>query len=390
MTALAHSPIQNDIVKKQRLAVVDGLRGLAILLVIYQHGFAPGFIEPFKQLTGFVFPYVIIDAWMGVSFFFVLSGFVLALPYFTGKRDISAPGEIKRYYFHRANRLLPLFIFVTFVSLAFYVHKGEVGKYKDMLMMISTASMLSDWYFFPSINPAFWSLMVEIWFSIALPIVLISINKFGLKKTAIMVFAIALAFRIGGSYYNFGMVIINPLKDFFIARCDDFVAGMIVCYLYVNGRLPSNPKTCLTIGIMLILSAALTWDFITLERIPRVIGAFANIFASAGFSLILVAALQSKSLLSKFFSMWWLRILGAMCFSIYCWHLLVISPPLLANPGKLKIELEFWITLLALSAFTYRYIENAKEASLKKVFMLDSNAGTNRLFNYIAAKLARP
>lgn len=389
MTALANSAVQTDIHNKQRLAVVDGLRGLAILLVIYQHGFAPALMEPFKRLTGFVFPYIIIDAWMGVSFFFVLSGFVLALPYFTGKRDISTPGEIKRYYLHRANRLLPLFIFVTFVSLAFYIHKGEIGKYKDMFMMISTASMFSDFYFFPSINPAFWSLMVEIWFSIALPAVLISINKFGLKKTAIAIFTIALTLRIGGSYYEFGMLIINPLKDFFIARCDDFVAGMIVCYLYVNGRLPNNPKTCLIVGIMLVLSAALTWDLITLERIPRVLGAFTNIFASAGFSLVLVAALQSKSLLSKFFSMWWLRILGAMCFSIYCWHLLVVSPPLLANPGKLKIELQFWITLLLLSAFTYRYIENAKETSLKKVFMLDGQPGTNRLYKYIAAKFER-
>ncbi|MGC5700082.1 acyltransferase [Pseudomonas sp. NFXW11] len=370
MTMIA-LPTVESVANKKRLAVVDGLRGVAILLVIYQHGFAPGLMESYKKITGFAFPYVMVDAWMGVSFFFVLSGFVLALPYFIGRRNITSPGEIKRYYLHRANRLLPLFIFVTFVSLAFYIHKGEVGKYRDMFMMVSTASMLSDRYFFPSINPAFWSLMVEIWFSIALPVVLLSINKFGLKKTALSIFSIALALRIGGSYYEFGMVIINPLKDFFIARCDDFVAGMVVCYLYINGRLPNKPKICLAAGIVLVLLAALAWDFITLEKIPRVLGAFTNIFASVGFSLVLVAALQSKSLLSRFFSMWWLRLLGAMCFSIYCWHLLVISQPLIENLGALKMELQFWLTLLVLSAFTYRYIENAKETSIKKIFMLN-------------------
>ena len=379
-----------SVIDKQRLAVVDGLRGIAILLVIYQHAFAGGLIEPFKKITGFTFPYIIVDAWMGVSFFFVLSGFVLALPYFTGKRSILSQGEIKRYYLHRANRLLPLFVFVTFVSLAFYIHKGEIGKYRDVLMMLSTTSMFSNTFFFPSINPAFWSLMVEIWFSIALPAVLISINKFGIKRTAAAILVTALALRIGGSYYEFGMVIINPVKDFFIARCDDFMAGMIVCYLYVNGKLPNKPKSCLIIGIILVACAALTWDLITLEKIPRVIGAFTNIFASVGFSLVLVAALKSKSWLSKFFSMWWLRLLGAMCFSIYCWHLLVVSQPLLENPGKLKIEMQFWITLLLLSAFTYRYIECAKEVSAKKVFMLDSSSSIYRLYKMFMSKFHKP
>jgi uncharacterized membrane protein len=67
--------------RKTILPQIDGLRGVAICAVIFQHAFSHG-ISHALVATGVVgFPYLLDNGWMGVSLFFILSGFVLSLPY---------------------------------------------------------------------------------------------------------------------------------------------------------------------------------------------------------------------------------------------------------------------------------------------------------------------
>lgn len=370
MTTIANPHQSQLLTGATRLDVIDGLRGIAILIVIYQHAFSTYFINYLKSFTGAQHIYALGNGWMGVGFFFVLSGFVLALPYFSGSRNIQDPGAVQLYLAHRAKRLLPLFIFMAVVSFAFYLHKGDNDAQKSMLMAVSSASMFSTTYFFPRINGPFWSLLVEIYFSAALPIILISIMKFGIKRTAIFIIIIAIAIRIPGSYFDFVSIHINPVKDFFIARADDFIAGMVVCYLYINKKIPHKPVIFFIAGISLIFLASTIWDLREQELIPKFISAFANNFSSIGFSLLVVSALQARGLASLILSAWPLRIFGAMCFSIYCWHGLLINNLLLNNPINFTNQFQFWTTLLLLSAATYKYIEFPNEKSMKKLFLL--------------------
>ena len=133
-----------------KLGVINGLRGFAILAVIYHHVFSrftgPGFGS--FELAGITFlPLThLANGWLGVNLFFILSGFVLSYPYFLQNRDFASAEEIKRYYIHRAKRLLPLYYFSIFFCAIFIVHPTSATSYfPSAIRSRAKRILLSNW-----------------------------------------------------------------------------------------------------------------------------------------------------------------------------------------------------------------------------------------------------
>src|SRR5581483_8862202 len=92
---------------------LDGLRGLAILLVLIFHFIAQRLPYP-QTLTQSAVALVTTTGWIGVDLFFVLSGYLITgILYDT--RD--APGYFQTFYARRALRIFPLY----YLYLAIYV-----------------------------------------------------------------------------------------------------------------------------------------------------------------------------------------------------------------------------------------------------------------------------
>src|SRR5262249_25513818 len=85
-----------------RIPCLDGLRALAILLVIYAHGHYPGdrlpFVPMLKGRCGF----------LGVQIFFVLSGFLIPTLML---REVQRTGRVHlgHFYLRRALRIIPVY-----------------------------------------------------------------------------------------------------------------------------------------------------------------------------------------------------------------------------------------------------------------------------------------
>ena len=77
---------------RQYYPALDGLRGLAILLVLVYHNF--GFINYF------------FFGWLGVDLFFVLSGFLITDILL---KTLGKPGYLKNFYGRRLLRIFPLY-----------------------------------------------------------------------------------------------------------------------------------------------------------------------------------------------------------------------------------------------------------------------------------------
>src|SRR6185503_5637229 len=97
-----------------RNAFIDLLRGVAILGVVLHHLFWPSLDSAAYRLdSSGVSLFFFNNGWLGVSLFFVLSGFVLYRPGIVADR-----ASIFDYYRSRAIRLWPLlFIFITFICI---------------------------------------------------------------------------------------------------------------------------------------------------------------------------------------------------------------------------------------------------------------------------------
>src|ERR1700688_149946 len=85
---------------------LDTVRGLAILLVLFFHGFGFQFASaPLRRLAHW-FVVATMPGWVGVNLFFVLSGFLITGILLDSKNH---PHYYSRFYFRRALRILPAY-----------------------------------------------------------------------------------------------------------------------------------------------------------------------------------------------------------------------------------------------------------------------------------------
>ena len=88
---------------------LDSLRGVAILLVLFFHGFdLPGGMTNLSRPAR-LFVSAALGGWTGVYLFFVLSGFLISGILLDSK---SKPQYYRRFYIRRALRILPAFYLI--------------------------------------------------------------------------------------------------------------------------------------------------------------------------------------------------------------------------------------------------------------------------------------
>src|SRR6186997_902177 len=103
---------------QDRLPQLDGLRGVAILLVIF-HNESSHF--PTLHLAG-----IFRNGWMGVDLFFVLSGFLITGILLDTKQS---EGYLKNFYARRSLRIWPLYyLMLVFMFVIVPLLRPDVGR----------------------------------------------------------------------------------------------------------------------------------------------------------------------------------------------------------------------------------------------------------------------
>ena len=362
-----------------RLAVINGLRGVAIAQVIAQHiltgMFAPSALTLSMLGVSFSVSPLVTNGWTGVNLFFILSGFVLFLPYAGGKRSMHMTNDRLAFYRRRCRRLLPLFFIAVVAAWALALVRGVPTGFGDLLSVLSLTYIVNADTFGPSFNIALWSVGVEIAFSAMFPLLVLALRRWGIWRFATIIVVLALVARLAGILHSPALQGPTMNSDTIICRLDEFAIGMVLAERFILGSLPRCAWLYTILGMMLVGLAWIGFDLVLRGMLAPIARAGLNDVLDAGLVAIVIAALTPETKIA--YALAWppLQVVGMMCYSLYLWHW-----PLLhwLAPDRAVMTQAALITALCafvgvtfiLSALTYRFIEFPSVRDWRQLFLL--------------------
>jgi peptidoglycan/LPS O-acetylase OafA/YrhL len=180
---------------RSRMPELDTIRGIAVLLVVFFHGF--GFRYGLQGLSGFpkLFVAATLPGWIGVNLFFVLSGFLI-----TGiLLDTKANAHYYRtFYTRRALRILPLY-YAVLLLLAVLARTGWVNRHASWPFLIFSFFYLSNVTELFGVTMQYgvlWSLAVEEHFYLLWPAAVRSLSRYGVVIASAVICVICPGLRL--------------------------------------------------------------------------------------------------------------------------------------------------------------------------------------------------
>ena len=226
--------IAHDADREQRfgnLPSLTGLRWSAALLVFLYHVWV---VQYFGGHAARPIERAFHAGDVGVSFFFVLSGFVLT---WSAKNARAFP-----FYRRRFARIYPLHIATALLTLllTFTLLPGTKPTFAQLLTNLTlTQSWVPNVTFYQSVNTVSWSLSCEEFFYIVFPLLLVVLRRFGSRGNALVVAGcIAVDFLVPTFAHH---VLPSRDVDFFVYYCPatrlpEFVLGMALALVVRSGR----------------------------------------------------------------------------------------------------------------------------------------------------------
>ena len=315
---------------RKHIPVLDGLRGIAILLVMMFHSLIIQ-LDPMPEAEPATLIYAVaLSGWAGVNLFFVLSGFLITGILLDAPRGRRSLGN---FYARRALRILPLY-YATLL-LFFYVlprepfpelawHDERQILYWTYIQNWAIAAQ-GAWPATPNLNHL-WSLNIEEQFYLVWPLLVFWLGRRRLPWLCALLIGGCLALRTLLILQGTPWVSVYVMT---VARLDDLAVGCAIACLMrgPRGLAPLIPVArivggaCLAcvIGAMLVGGGGLVlWEEWTVTLGFSVI--------SLGFGSALVAALSARptGVVSRVLGSVPLRVLGKYSYALYVVHLPIV------------------------------------------------------------------
>jgi peptidoglycan/LPS O-acetylase OafA/YrhL len=291
---------------------LDGLRGIAILLVVVHHWVGSGG-------TG-------IDLGVnGVRLFFALSGFLITGILLRGReglanRQTSVSHFASSFYARRALRIVPLY-YATLVVLWLLDAEGmrdEIGWH----VTYSTSILVAIDNHWIGLTSHFWSLSVEEQFYVLWPWVLLQVPRRALPIALVLVLLAGPLWRTGGLFANLHRF---ALQYTLPASLDAIGAGALVAFvsLHAPEQTQRVRRWFATIGLGLVLLTTLVTRAPGATVLSHVLGAQKGLASALVFGACVSLCASGPQIVRRAMSVAPLRRLGRISYGIYILHPLV-------------------------------------------------------------------
>lgn len=326
-------PIVNHSLKYNR--ALDGLRGIAILLVLFFH----------------LFPQYISFGYIGVDIFFVLSGFLITQIIYTKllKQDFS----FLEFYRNRVRRIFPALIIVLLFTLLvgylflFPSELAQLGHHiKSSAFFYQNFRLIDEvgyWDKAAQLKPLLhcWSLSIEEQFYLFWPLLIFVIykSKIDLLKAliAILFFLIVIPYllHIDNFYHS-------------LSRFWELSFGGLVYAIILKFKNRTYYLNIWVIMGLFLLAFAVSYDNNSYSLTKTLIVVFAT-------GVVVVYITNNSS--DKLFASNILVFFGLISYPLYLWHYVIISYMHIFGLDVFKYSLFVLLISILLSYLTYRYVE---------------------------------
>jgi peptidoglycan/LPS O-acetylase OafA/YrhL len=307
---------------QQRVPALDGLRGIAVLLVLMNNLY-PGDPQPFADRIAYI---VSNTGWAGVDLFFVLSGYLITGILLDTRAD---PAYFRTFYARRFLRIFPLYYgfllaWIAVVALSPWFEPAAArsflanqGWYWSYLANFKIARYGWGLGLEPGV---FWSLAVEEQFYLLWPLVVLWAPPRRLAGVCVAMIVAALRFRIGwrlmdpSKQAHLSLYVITP------ARMDALAAGALVATAFHIGLADRLRRVApVAAGTTLALLAALfVWrkGLLASDLVVQT-GGYSLLAACAAAFVVLAATATAGSRTDRVLGHRWLRFFGVYSYGIY-------------------------------------------------------------------------
>ena len=335
-----------------RIPCLDGLRAVAILLVIFAHSHFPGdHLLPLRALRGRC-------GFLGVQLFFVLSGFLITTLML---REVQRTGRVHlgHFYLRRALRILPVYaVYLLLLAILDACGSARFGGRHWLAAATYTVNFLPAPL--PSLMSHLWSLCVEEHFYLLWPL-LMAVLPLRWCLRAIPA-CLAMAFLLRWILLAYPGVPIDLLT---FTRIDDIAVGCGLAFLAREPAWRRRLDAFITPGRLVLLLLVFAASQVCFSRVlgtsllpPVVLRlglAVANDINSLTIAVLMWAVLSRPSGL-------WGRVLnhpaavglGVLSYSIYLWHVLVCAND---RPAWLCSFPQNLLCIFLAALLSYRLIE---------------------------------
>jgi peptidoglycan/LPS O-acetylase OafA/YrhL len=372
------------------IAMLDGVRAFACFCVISYHinRWTQGNHIWTQQSAGILVTAFALAGSYGVTLFFLLSGFLLFMPYVQSLLFDTPWPSIRRYYLRRIFRIWPGY-YVSLILLILITHREYLQPdHWSRLLLFLTFLMDSAYSTYQSIDGPLWTLAVEWQFYVLLPILALGLRyivQHGSQQRRLTILALALLglilWGLGTHYWGRSWQM-NPTQPRWIPEplhhlimffvygqsgkyLEDFAIGMLVCLVYVLSQQEPQHRLAylckkysylIWANGILWLFFAVIWPYtILLGPLVPYIGAhnwLNEIPYAVGFGLCGIAMLLGSSALRAPFEWRPTRWLGKLSYDLYIWHIPFITLfytsilPMFSFHNPYLLYASFWLWIV--------------------------------------------
>lgn len=364
-----------------RIYGLDIVRFFAIIFVVISHG---EYLIPkeYRYINTFLY----ID---GVNVFFVLSGFLIGKSLITQitNNEFNIK-NIKVFFIRRWAKTLPSYFLVFIVLLILNIIFNSRFTLYDKLKYIVFSQNINTPH--PSFFGEAWSLSIEEWFYLILPIIIFILYKLNLLKSSIksilyssiLIVILVTSYRLY-RYYHLNIICFEEWDRYFrkqvITRFDGIVYGVIAAYFHCNNKekWKKHIKPLFYLGILILISSKFyLYYFSNDSSLYNCVFSFSFFAIGVGFTIPYLSEIKKGSgLLYKSITK-----ISIISYSIYLLNLGIVRQwiienidlkniPMSENKINLLKYLSFWIITLILSYYFHKYFENKLQKKLINFFI---------------------